>query len=144
MSGPTRKPIPQLRGEERPFYAAAAEGRLVIQRCPECGEALFFARTVCPRCHRGTPEWIEAAGTGTVYSFSIVTRSAIPGYADEVPYVVALIELDEGVRLMANVVNVGTDAVRIGMRGRIIFEGRRDEAGGEITVPQFDPTETSA
>jgi uncharacterized protein len=144
VSGTTTKPIPQLRGEERPFFAAAAEARLAIQRCPECGQTVFFPRTVCPRCRRGSPEWIDAAGTGTLYSFSVVARSAIPGYADEVPYVVALVELDEGVRLMANVVNAAPEDVRIGMPVRVTFERRRDDAGEEITVPQFEPAEDAA
>lgn len=144
MNGTTTKPIPQLRGEERPFFAAAAEGRLAIQRCSECGQNVFFPRTVCPHCHRGRPEWIDAAGAGTVYSFSVVARSAIPGYADEVPYVVALVELDEGVRLMANIVNVAPDEVRIGMPVRTTFERRRDGAGEELAVPQFEPAEGAA
>lgn len=141
MSGTTTKPIPQLRGEERPFFAAAAEGQLAIQRCPECGQTVSFPRTVCPRCRRGSPVWIDAAGTGTLYSFSVVVRSAIPGYADEVPYVVALVELDEGVRLMANIVNVAPDDVRIGMPVRVTFERRLRESEEEIAVPQFEPAE---
>jgi len=143
VSSSTTKPIPQLRGEERPFFTAAAEGRLAIQRCPECGQAVFFPRTVCPRCRRGSPEWIDAAGTGMLYSFSVVARSAIPGYSDEVPYVVALVELDEGVRLMANIVNVAPDEVRIGMPVRVTFERRTHEAGEEIAVPQFEPAEVA-
>lgn len=139
MSDATTKPIPQLRGEERPYFEAAAEGRLAVQRCSECGETVFFPRTVCPRCRHGAPEWIDAAGTGTVYSFSVVVRSAISGYADEVPYIVALVELDEGVRLMANIVNAAPDDVRIGMPVRVTFERRRDGAGEKIAVPQFEP-----
>lgn len=140
----TTKPIPQLRGEERQFFAAAAEGRLAIQRCPECGETVFFPRTVCPRCRRGTPEWVDAAGAGTVYSFSVVARSAIPGYADEVPYVVALVELDEGVRVMANVLNATPDQVRIGMPVGVTFQRRAGAAGEETVVPQFEPAEGPA
>jgi uncharacterized OB-fold protein len=143
VSDAPAKPVPQLRGEELAFFAAAAEGRLAIQRCPECDEAIFFPRTVCPRCRGGTPEWVDAAGTGTVYSFSVVERSALPGFADEVPYVVALVELREGVRLMANVVNVPPDRVRIGMPVRVTFERRRTEVGEELTVPQFEPAEAA-
>jgi hypothetical protein len=139
VSGTTRKPIPHARGEERPFFEAATDGRLAIQRCPECGNMVFFPRTVCPHCRRDTPEWMDAAGTGTVYSFSVVVRSAISGYADEVPYVVALVTLDEGVRLMANIVNVAPDDVRIGMPVRVTFEHRGDRAGEEIVIPQFEP-----
>lgn len=139
MSGTTRKPIPQARGEERPFFEAASEGRLAIQRCPECGNTVFFPRTVCPHCRRGTPESVDAAGTGTVYSFSIVVRSAIHGYEDDVPYVVVLVTLDEGVRLMANIVNVAPDDVRIGMPVRVTFEHRGDRAGAEAAIPQFEP-----
>lgn len=144
MSDSTTKPIPQLRGEERPFFEAAAEGRLTIQRCSACGNAVFFPRSVCPHCRRGTPEWMDAAGTGTVYSFSVVERSAVPGYAEEVPYVVALVELVEGVRLMANIVNAAPEDVRVGMPVRVTFESRSNDGGAEIAIPQFEPGESAA
>ena len=135
MSEPEEKPRPPLRGEEALFYAAAAEGRLVIQRCPSCGRFVFYPRTLCPHCHDAAPEWIDASGRGTVYSFSILHRSGSPGFEDDVPYVVALVDLEEGVRMMANVVNVASQQVEIGMPVSVTFERRADD----FVVPQFEP-----
>ncbi len=140
MNEPSAKPRPTLRGEEEPFYAAAADGRLVIQRCPSCMRAVFYPRTLCPHCHDGTPEWIDASGRGAVYSFSVLHRAGAPGFDAEVPYVVALVDLDEGVRLMANVVSVSPERVEIGMPVSVTFESREDG----FTVPQFEPSTVPA
>jgi hypothetical protein len=135
LSEVREKPRPVLRGEEAPFFAAAAEGRLAIQRCPSCGRAVFYARTVCPHCHVGSPEWTDASGRGTVHSFTILHRAGAPGFEEEIPYVVALIDLAEGVRMMANVVNVPPDRVEVGMAVAVTFERR----AADFVVPQFEP-----
>lgn len=127
------RPLP--RGEEAPFFAAAAEGKLLIQRCPACGRTVSYPRVVCPFCHDGTPEWAEASGRGTVYSFSVLHRAGVPGFEPDVPYVVALVDLEEGARMMANIVNVEPDAVEIGMAVTVTFERR----SADLVVPQFEP-----
>lgn len=134
MSDAAEKPRPILRGEEAPFFAAAAEGRLVIQRCPVCQRAVFYPRTLCPHCHDGVPEWTDASGKATVYSFSVLQRAGLPGFEADVPYVVALVDLEEGVRMMANIVNVPPDEVRIGMPVSVTFERRAED----FVVPQFE------
>lgn len=135
MSEGGDKPRPALRGEERPFFAAAAEGRLVIQRCPVCGRSVFYPRTLCPHCHQGTPAWTDASGRATLYSFSVLYRAGHPGFEPDVPYVVAIVELEEGVRLMANLVNVEPEAIELGMPLAVTFERRSDD----FVVPQFEP-----
>lgn len=137
MSEPEEKPRPTLRGEEAPFYAAAAEGRLVLQRCPSCGRIVSYPRTLCPHCHDGAPEWIDASGRGTVYSFSVLHRAGSPGFEADVPYVVALVDLEEGVRMMANLMNVPAEQVEIGMPVSVTFERRADD----LVVPQFEPAQ---
>ena len=135
MSEPQEKPRPPLRGEEAPFYTAAGEGRLALQRCPTCSRVVFYPRTVCPHCHDGTPEWIDASGRGSVYSFSVLYRAGSPGFDGDVPYVVALVDLDEGARMMANLVNVDVEQVEIGMPVSVTFERRSED----FVVPQFEP-----
>lgn len=135
MIEPEEKPRPQLRGEEAPFYVAAAEGRLALQRCPSCGQIVFYPRTLCPHCHDGTPDWIDASGRGTVYSFSVLHRAGSPGFEADVPYVVALVDLEEGVRMMANLVNVDKERLEIGMAVVVTFERRSED----FVVPQFEP-----
>lgn len=134
MIEPEAKPRPQLRGEEAPFYAAAADGRLVLQRCPSCVRIVFYPRTLCPHCHVGTPEWIDASGRGRVYSFSVLHRAGSPGFEANVPYVVALVDLEEGVRMLANLVNVPPGEVEIGMSVSVTFERRAED----FVVPQFE------
>ena len=137
MSDAAEKTRPTLRGEEAPFFAAAAEGRLVIQRCPECKRAVFYPRTLCPHCHDGIPEWTDASGRATVYSFTVLHRAGLPGFETDVPYVIAIVDLNEGVRVMANIVNVVPNDVRIGMPVSVTFERRADD----FVVPQFEPSD---
>lgn len=131
------KPLPAIDPESAPFWAAGREGRLLIQRCPDCGKAIFYPRAVCPEC-MGTPVWVEASGRGTVYTFSIARRPAGPAFAADVPYVVALVDLDEGPRMMSNVIGCPVDQVRIGMRVRVVFE----QASDEVHLPRFRPDES--
>lgn len=135
MIEPDEKPRPQLRGEEAPFYEAADDGRLVVQRCPSCEQIVFYPRTVCPHCHLGTPEWIDASGRGHVYSFSVLHRAGSPGFEANIPYVVALVDLEEGVRMLANLVHVPPEDVEIGMPVSVTFERRAED----FVVPQFEP-----
>ena len=134
MSEAVAKPGPTPRGEERTWFEAAAERRLLIQRCSACGAAVFFPRSVCPVCHDDALGWADAAGTGTVYSYTVLHRAGKPGWEGDVPYVVALIELDEGPRLMGNLLEADLAQVRIGMPVRVTFEQR-----GALTVPQWVP-----
>lgn len=134
MNETVAKPVPTPRGEERAWFEAAADGRLLIQRCGACAATVFFPRSVCPVCHDDALEWAGAAGTGIVYSFTVLHRAGKPGWEADVPYVVALIELEEGPRMMGNLLEVDPAQVRIGMPVRVTFEQR-----DALTVPQWVP-----
>jgi uncharacterized OB-fold protein len=125
------RPLPIPDGDTKPFWDAAKEHHLVVQRCRNCREAIFYPRAVCPRCMSDQIAWVEATGRGTVYSYTVVHR-APPGFQDRVPYVVALIDLEEGVRLMSNVIAPPSD-VRIGAPVEAVFA----DVTPEITLPQF-------
>lgn len=99
------------RGPQEQYFAALAEGRFQIQHCKACGRHQFFPRTLCMHCGATDLAWTDPAGTGTVYSFSIVRRKPEAGG----DYNVALIDLDEGVRMMSRVDGVALDQLRIGM-----------------------------
>lgn len=129
------KPRPVLRGEEKAYFAAASERRLLIQHCADCDAAVWFPRSVCPSCHGAALGWEDAAGTGTVYSYTVLRRAGRPGWEDDVPYVVALVELTEGPRVMGNLLEVAPEAVAVGMAVRVTFEDR-DEG---LAVPQWVP-----
>lgn len=126
-------PKPVANADSLPYWNAARERRLVIRKCHSCGEVHFMPRHLCPHCWSDQLEWVEASGGGEVHSFSVIRRASDPAFADKVPYVVALIELDEGVRMMANILGEDAMSVEIGDRVHVDFEDRGDGA----LLPQF-------
>jgi uncharacterized OB-fold protein len=134
MSG-YRKPLPRIDEETRGFWEALARHELYLQRCRSCGTKRFYPRAVCPACLSSATEWVRASGRGTVYSFTVTHQNQAPGFREELPYVLAIIELDEGVRLMTNVVGCSPDAVRIGMPVEVVF----DDVTPDVTLAKFRP-----
>jgi hypothetical protein len=116
------------------YWKAAAEGRLLIQRCPSCGVRQFYPRALCTTCG-GDPEWEEASGRGTVYTFTVIRRQGLEPFRDEVPYVVAMIALDEGPLVMGNVTGCPVDDVTIGMAVQAYVV----EAAPDLGVPFWEP-----
>jgi uncharacterized protein len=112
--GHDRLPVadPAVTEESRPFWEAAAEGRLVLPRCDACGHHVWYPRSHCPACHGTGLRWVELSGRGRIYSFSVVRR-AQGEWAEHVPFVLAYVELDEGPRMVTNVLvdDPGTLAV---------------------------------
>ena len=131
----SRAPLPAPTPETKPFFDALKQHRLLIQRCAECGHAYFYPRPFCPSCLSNDVEWEEASGKGRLYSFVINHRSA-PGF--EPPYVIAVVELDEGPRMMTNLIGVNPDPELISceMAVEIVF----DDMDEEFTLPRFRPT----
>lgn len=131
------KPLPVPDSESTPFWDGMRENRLMLQRVASTGEHLFPPVTFCPGSLE-RPEWIQASGKGTVFSW-IVVRHPVPRdiYADEVPYVVALVALDEGCRMTGNIVDCAPEDVRAGMPVEIVY----NRVTPEITLPAFRPTE---
>ena len=138
-SEPKPRPAPVSDADTEPYWKAAHEGRLIVQRCTVCGHTQLYPRWRCLRC-RGQVEWVDATGGGTVYSFTVIRQNFSRSFRHLIPYVVALIDLDEGPRLMTNLVGVDPDDVRIGMRVRVKFEPVSDDA----SVPLFEPEVASA
>lgn len=124
--------LPRLDADSSPFWTAALEGRLLIQYCSSCDTPRFYPRLLCPSCHSDDYRWEEAGGAGVVYSYSVVHRAPSPSFAANVPYVVALIDLDEGVRMMSNVI-ADPSEVGIGDRVRVRFRPVTDE----VALPEF-------
>jgi uncharacterized OB-fold protein len=112
--GEWQRPRPEPSDFERPFYEAAAAGELRYQHCPACGHAQFYPRPLCTACG-ADPEWRSASGRGSVHTFTVVRQNLSPGFRDDVPYVVAMVELEEGVRMLGNVIDCAVEDVRIGL-----------------------------
>lgn len=127
-------PAPIVNADSVPYWQGAREDRLLLQRCRDCGVLRFFPRYLCTACGSEHVEWAEASGRGTVHSFTIVHRAAFPEFQARTPYVVALIDLEEGPRMMTNIVGRGALKVAIGDPVTVTFEARGTEGA---KVPQF-------
>jgi uncharacterized OB-fold protein len=128
--------LPLIDAESGPFWAAAREGRLLIMHCRACDRPYFYARRYCPRCWSDETEWREAAGRGRVYSYSVVHQNPAPPFRDWCPYAVLVVELDEGVRMMANWDRASPlDALAVGVPVRVTFEA----VTAEVSLPRFRP-----
>ncbi len=125
MSGPSRFE-PPVSAVSEPFWEATRQRRLVLQHCGSCERAVWYPRVMCPHCGHADLEWREAAGRGVVYAVSVQYRAAHPGLADRVPYAVALVDLDEGVRMMTSVVGCAAEDVHVGQRVRPAWEPLTD------------------
>ena len=123
--GPTRFEPPVSR-VSAPFWDATRERRLVLQHCRVCESAIWYPRVLCPGCGSDGLEWRDVAGDGEVYAVSVQHRAAHPGLAGRVPYAVALVDLDAGVRMLSNVIGCAADRVSVGTRVRPAWEALSD------------------
>lgn len=129
------KPLPEITPEMAPFWEAARRHQLVVQRCASCGAYRFPARDLCSRCLSREATWVPVSGRGTVFSFTVMHQAVHPGFAAEVPYAVVSVELEEGARLLSNVVGCPASALQVGMPVEVVFE----ELTPEVTLPKFRP-----
>jgi len=128
MSTSRKIPAPRALPESQAFWTAADEGRLLVKTCTDCGEPHFYPRDICPHCLSDRTEWLQAAGTGQVYSFSTMGKG-------EAAYTLAFVALDEGVTLMTNLVDCDPKGLSIGQRVRVVFQ----PSEGGHAVPMFTP-----
>jgi len=128
------RPIPAGGNVAGEFWSAAADGRLLIQRCPTCGTRQFYPRHVCATCG-GTPEWEQASGAGEVHTFTIVRQNGAKPFNTELPYVVAMIQLAEGPRMMGNVTGCAPEDVTVGMAVRAYAVKIEDG----LAIPFWEP-----
>ncbi len=128
------KPLPIVDDLTRPYWDAAREGRLLVQRCNGCGRHQWYPRVLCTACHGTDLAYVEAAGTGRLHAFSVVEKTPNIEFADDLPYVLAIIELDEGVRVAANIVDVPQEELRCELPLRVVF---RPTADSSIVLPCF-------
>jgi uncharacterized OB-fold protein len=136
MAGPgLRFDLPAPDPETQPFWDAARAGTLLIRRCRDCGRTHFYPRPFCPVCWSPHVEWLEASGRATLYTWSVVRRNDLPPFNERVPYVAAVVDLDEGPRMMTNVVDCDFDALEIGMPLEVLFQPIADD----VKIPVFRP-----
>jgi uncharacterized OB-fold protein len=132
-------PVPTPSRETEPFWAAVNEERLVMPRCEACGTYFFPPALACPNCSATTIAWTPVSGRGSVFSFVVYHRVYHPAFKDKVPYVVAVIALEEGPRLISGIVGIPPSDVRCDMPVEVRFEEVRDG----IRIPKFAPATPS-
>jgi uncharacterized OB-fold protein len=133
MSVESKRPLPTAEGKMAPFWRAALDGVLVVQRCSDCGQHRFPASDICAECLGANLEWVPAAGAAELYSFVVMHHTVDPYFADRVPYIVADVKLLEGPHLIATVVGESEKDLRIGQRLAVEFE----RVSEEINLPVF-------
>jgi uncharacterized OB-fold protein len=131
-------PAPFVLPEVKTFWDATAEGKLLLPKCAECGTVIWFPRPFCPNCASTSVEWIQASGRGTVYSFTVNRRGVadMSAYRNAGEYVLAYVELEEGPRMMTNIVDCDPNSVRIGQKVELVFH----DTGEGTALARFRPT----
>ncbi|MEL0081875.1 MAG: Zn-ribbon domain-containing OB-fold protein [Gammaproteobacteria bacterium] len=128
-------PVPAITDVSRPFWQAAREHRLEIQRCDDCGEWIFYPRQVCSECLSSALSWRQVSGLGSVYSYTILHVPPHPGLADELPLIVAVVKLDEGPQLTTNIVDCPPQNLTVDMPVSACF----DDVDDNTTLVKFRP-----
>lgn len=131
------KPLPIPDPVTQPFWDSLRAHAIQLQRCSACERFVYYPRAVCPACMSNDLAWTPVSGRGIVHAFTIPHRHPIAAFSADGPYIVALVELDEGVRILSNLVGVdpSPEAVQIGMPVEIVY----DDVNDEITLPKFRP-----
>lgn len=120
------KPLPEPTPDSKPYWDAVNEGRLLLQQCAACRKIRHYPRPVCDACYSMDVTWIEASGRGLVHSWTVAYHPFHPGFKGELPYILALVDLEEGVRMNAQMRGVMPEEMRIGLPIQVTFERTKD------------------
>lgn len=139
MSPEYTKPVPVPQPESDHYWEQAKNGKLVLQKCNDCDAVQFYPRVLCLECNSRSLGWLESSGRGTLFTFSIVHVAPHPGFRDDLPYIAAIVELEEGVKMPSQVIGIEPDPelLHIGMPLEVAFE----EITESISLPKFRPAE---
>ncbi len=129
------RPLPFVTDESRPFWDGCREGKLLLQYCDACQRHQFYPRLYCMRCGSQEVRWVKASGRGTIYSYTIIRQNRVPNFVNDVPYNVAIIQLEEGPRMMSNVIAIDPAELRVDLPVQVVF----DPVSDTISLPRFRP-----
>ena len=127
-------PAPAVNPETKEFWAATAEGRLLLKHCLDCGSVIWYPRAICPECSSLNTDWFEASGRGCIYSYTVNHR-AEGAYQDSAPFVLAYVELDEGPRMLTNITGAARADLAVGLPVEVVFH----DTGDGSALPRFRP-----
>ncbi|QBD74749.1 Zn-ribbon domain-containing OB-fold protein [Ktedonosporobacter rubrisoli] len=125
-------PQPMRDGDSQPYWEGLEQGKLLIQRCASCSHHVFYPRSLCPHCFSEQLSWVRASGKGTIYSYTVAHQAFGP-FAEQAPFVVAIVELEEGVRMLTRIVAAPRERIAIGAAVHVTFEAVAED----MTLPYF-------
>jgi uncharacterized OB-fold protein len=129
------KPLPHLDEENRPFWEALQRHELYVQRCRDCGDVRYHPRAQCTQCLSPRTEWVKSSGRGKVYTFTATYQNQAPGFRESLPYIMSWVELDEGVKMLTNLIDCRPEDVKIGMPVEVVYE----DVTPHVTLAKFRP-----
>ena len=132
-----QRPIPVVQPWTKEFWKATKQGKLLIQQCSDCDAKIFFPKKVCPHCWSDNITWIESAGKGKIYTFTVMMDMVEPKFSADLPYVVAMVDLEDGIRMTTRIVNCKPEEVSIDMDVEVVF----DDISSEYALPVFQPAD---
>jgi enoyl-CoA hydratase/carnithine racemase/uncharacterized OB-fold protein len=135
----TQKPTPVIQPWTQEFWKATKQGKLLVQHCIDCNSNIFFPKKVCPECWSKNLTWIESTGKAKVYTFTVMLDQVEPKFMGDLPYVIAMADLEEGIRMTTRIVNCKPENVAIGMNVEVVFQ----EVSPECSLPMFQPADAS-
>ncbi len=132
---PYSKPLPVITEESRPFWEGCRQGKLMLQYCSQCQHYQFYPRLYCVQCGMAIPDWVEVSGHGVIYSYTIIRQNKSPQFTNDTPYNVALVQLEEGPRMLSSIVEIPLSEIRVDMPVTVVFDAVTDI----IALPRFRP-----
>ncbi len=132
---PRPKPLPVITNENRPFWEGCRQGKLVLQYCPQCQRYQFYPRLYCMHCGYTTLQWAEVSGRGVIYSYTIIHQNKSPEFVNDTPYNLAIVQLEEGPRMLSNIVDIDAANLRVDLPVTVVFNLVSDT----ISLPRFRP-----
>lgn len=137
MTNEYTKPIPEIQPWTEEFWKATQEHKLLIQECQDCKALIFYPKKVCPECWSANVGWTEASGKGTIHTFTVMRDMVEPKFWEDLPYVLAMVDLEEGIRMTTRIVGCDPDSIEIGMPVSVIFQHITEACA----LPFFKPIE---
>jgi uncharacterized protein len=129
------KPVPTPDADSKPFWEACRHHRLIFQKCTACDDVRWPPSILCPKCHCRDVQWIDSGGRGTVYTYAVYHQAFHPAFQDDLPYVVAVVQLKEGPMILTNIVGCPHESLDCGMPVQVVW----DDISGDFSLPKFEP-----
>lgn len=135
MSQEFKKPLPRITPLSKQFYKGAREHKLKVQRCKDCDKVIFYPKHLCPNCLSSNLEWVESRGKGKIYSYTVCMSGVPPWFEADLPYILAIVELEEKVRMLTRIVDCKPEGVKCDLDVEVTFQDLTDD----IALPMFRP-----